>query len=154
MPAQRQFSTNCRSLLRRTGVQLILFSAASEQEIEAAFASMAEKRIGALVVADDPFFNSKRERLVALTTRFAIPSIFEWRDFTILGGLMSYGTDLAAVHREVGVYAARILNGAKPADLPVSQPTRFEFVINRKSASALGLVVPQSLLLRADEVLQ
>jgi hypothetical protein len=115
--------------------------AGSESEIDAAFASLAQLRTGALVIGADAFFANRREQLVALAARYAVPAIYQWREFTAAGGLISYGTNLIAVYRRVGVYAEKNLKGAKPADLPVEQPTTFELVVNLKKAQSLGLTI-------------
>jgi putative ABC transport system substrate-binding protein len=136
------------------GKDVVIFNAGRESEIDAAFARMAQLRPDALLVAADPFFNSRREQIVALAAGHAIPAIYEWREFTEAGGLMSYGTSLVEAYRLQGIYTGRILKGAKPADLPVVQSTKFDFVINIPTARALGLTVPSSLLAIADEVIE
>ncbi len=136
------------------GRKIHILNATSEREIDAGFASLGPLRAGGLVVAADPLFNSWRAQLVELAARHRIPAIFEWREFAAAGGLMSYGSNIANGYREMGVYAGRILKGAKPADLPVLQAAKFELVVNLNAAKALGLTIPQSLLLRADEVIR
>ena len=139
---------------RSLGVRLVVVKADAESEFEAAFASLLQQRADALVVINSAFFNSRREQLVALAARHRLPTIYEFREFALAGGLMSYGTHLGAIYHQIGVYTGRILKGAKPGDMPIVQPTQFELVINLKTARALGISIPQPLLLRADEVIQ
>ena len=139
---------------RAKGVQLQILRAGTEAEIDSAFAALVQLRAGALVAATDPFFNSRREQLVALASHHAVPAIWEWREFVEVGGLISYGSSLTDMWRPVGIYVGKILKGANPADLPIQQPTKFELVINLKTAKVLGLTVPQSLLAAADEVIE
>jgi putative tryptophan/tyrosine transport system substrate-binding protein len=136
------------------GVQLRILKAGTELEIDAAYATLAQLRAGALVAVPDPLFYSRREQLVTLAARHTVPTIYPWREFIAAGGLISYGPSLTAGYRQVGSYAGKILAGAKPADLPVHQSAIFELVINLKTANALGLTVPQSILARADEVIE
>jgi len=138
---------------RATGVQILNLNARSEGEIDAAFTTLVQRHADALVVGNDSFFDSRIEQFVALAGRHAVPTIYDQREFPDSGGLVSYGTSLKDIYRQLGIYAGRILKGEKPADLPVQQPTTFELVINLKTAKALGLTVPQSLLQRADEVI-
>jgi putative ABC transport system substrate-binding protein len=136
------------------GRRIKILHASNDREIDVAFAAMVEQHIGGLLVQTEPFLTSRRDQLVLITTRHAIPTASGFREFPLAGGLMSYRPDIMAAHRQIGVYAARILNGAKPADLPVLQPTKFELVINLKTARALGLEVPPKLLALADEVIE
>jgi len=136
------------------GQQLSVLHASNNQEIYAAFPAMAQRRTPALMIVTDPLFTSRRVQLVTLATRYAMPAIYTSREVAEVGGLMSYGTDLPNIFRQVGIYTGRILKGAKPSDLPVMQPTKFEFVINLATAKALGLTVPATLLARADEVIE
>jgi putative tryptophan/tyrosine transport system substrate-binding protein len=136
------------------GLQLHILKAGTESEIDAAFAALVQRQAGGLVVSSDPFFYGQREQLVVLAARHSVPTIYEWRQFVVEGGLTSYGASVSAVNRQVGIYAGKILKGAKPADLPVLQPTTFEFVINLKTAEALGLTILPSILSRADEVIE
>jgi len=139
---------------RAKGVQLPILKAGTESEIDAAFASLVQLQAGALLVAADPFLFNRREQLVALASHHAVPAIYPWREAVAAGGLISYGPSLTSVFRQLGTYAGKILNGAKPADLPVQQPTTFELVVNLKTAEALGLTVPPSILARADGVIE
>jgi putative tryptophan/tyrosine transport system substrate-binding protein len=140
--------------VRAGGQQVVVLGAAAEGDFEPAFAMLSQRGANALIVSPDPFLDSHRETLVSLTARYAVPAIFQWREFVQAGGLVSYGTSLADAHRQLGNYTGKILQGATPADLPVVQPTRFELFINLKTAQALGLKVPTSILLRADEVIE
>jgi putative ABC transport system substrate-binding protein len=139
---------------RVLSVRLLVLNASTESAIETAFAKLVEERAGSILVSGDSFLVSKRDQIVALAARHAVPALYHRREFTAIGGLMSYGPSLPEVYSQVGDYTGRILKGAKPADLPVQQSTKFELVINLKTAKALGIKVPQSLLATADEVIE
>jgi putative ABC transport system substrate-binding protein len=153
-PNAEQTVREMHEAARAKGVQLHTLKAATESQIEPAFEALTELHAGALVVGSDPFFDGLKEHLVALAARHAVPAIYPWREAGAAGGLISYGTSLAAVFHEAGAYVGKILNGARPADLPVEQPTKFDLVINLKTAHALGLAVPPLLLATADEVIE
>jgi putative tryptophan/tyrosine transport system substrate-binding protein len=139
---------------REKGVQLHIMEASNETEMETAFANLAPLQAGALVVGADPFFNARRDQIVALAARYSLPAMYEWREFVDAGGLISYGPSLTGVYRQVGTYVGRVLTGEKPTDLPVVQPTLFDLVVNLNTAKTLGLTVPQSILARASEVIE
>jgi len=145
----------CRKQRAKRGLRLDALKASTESEIDTAFDSLVTLQASALVVHDDPFLiNSRREQLVALAARHAVPMISGSREMAASGGLISYGTNYTALGRPIGIYVGKILKGAEPADLPVQQPTKFELVVNLATAEALGLTIPQSILARADEVIE
>jgi len=139
---------------RARGLEIYLLKAGSDPEIDAAFTAVAELRADAIFVGADPFFFNRRDRVAAVLSRHSVPAMYAWREFVILGGLISYGPNVTETYRMTGIYAGKILKGARPADLPVEQPTKFELVINLKTAKALGLTVPPAILARADEVIE
>jgi len=143
-----------QALARKIGVTVLVLNASNEQEIDTIFAALPDQRVNALLVFADALFVSRRDQLVALSARHAIPTLYDLRDFVVAGGLMSYGTNLADAYRQLGIYVGKILSGQKPADLPVQQAVKFEFVINLKTAKALGLEIPPNLLALADQVIE
>ena len=147
-------SQQTQDAARLMGKRLLVLEAGTPAEIEAAYESAARQKAGALLIGGDPFLFIQRAQIIALAAKFAMPTIAVAREFPDAGGLMSYGANIADVYRQVGVYAARILKGEKPADLPVQQPIKFELVINAKTAKALGLAIPPAILIRADEVIE
>jgi putative ABC transport system substrate-binding protein len=142
-----------REAARAKRLRLRILKAGTESEIDAAFASLNELHADALLVGA-PSFLGRREQIVALAARYTVPAIYEWREFAAAGGLISYGTSLTDTYRNLGTYVANVLKGARPADLPVQQPTTFELVVNLKTAQALGLTIPPSILARADEIIE
>jgi putative tryptophan/tyrosine transport system substrate-binding protein len=131
-----------------------ILKARNESEIDAAFATLSQSHVGALLVDADPYYYSRREQLVTLAALHSVPAIYQWREFSASGGLISYGASVVSVFHQTGIYVGQILNGVRPADLPVQQPTTFELVINLKTAKSLGLTIPPSILARADEVIE
>jgi putative tryptophan/tyrosine transport system substrate-binding protein len=156
-PADQGSATESKGALaaaRALGIELKVLNASSEDELETAFAAVAKLRADALIVAGEPFFDSKRERIVALSARGDVAAVYAWREYVLAGGLMSYGTDLPQSYHEAAIYAGKILKGEKPAGLAVRQPTKFRLAVNLKTAKTLGLKVPPTLLARADEVIE
>jgi putative ABC transport system substrate-binding protein len=154
IPNAEPDAAEMQAAAHRIGLQTHVMRATSVQEIEAAFAKLVEQKIDALLVIPDPFFQSQRDLFARLAERYAVPTIYYSREYVAAGGLISYGASFTGTFRQAGTYVGRVLRGAKPADLPVSQPTKLELAINLKTAKALGLIVPQSLLTRADEVIE
>jgi ABC-type uncharacterized transport system substrate-binding protein len=154
LPESARTRSDAQEAARALGRQLLILDASTASEIDAAFAAMRERRAGALLIGADPFFSSRLQQIVALAARDAIPAMYVNREFVEEGGLTSYGNDTADSYRRAGVYVGRILNGASPADLPVDQATKFEFLINLRTAKKLGLDVPPGLSARADEVIE
>jgi putative ABC transport system substrate-binding protein len=154
LPESARIPTDAQEAARGLGRQLLLLNASTTSEIDIAFATMRERRANALYVGADPFFASRRQQIVALAARDAIPAMYANREYVEEGGPISYGNDRVDGYRRAGVYVGRILNGASPADLPVEQATKFELVVNVKTAKAIGLTIPESFLARAGEVIE
>jgi putative ABC transport system substrate-binding protein len=152
-PVTQSTIVDLQAAARMLGLQLVVVNA-TDRDLERAFATFSQQHVGAVLVSDSAFYTRRMEPLAALATRYALPAIFLYREFALAGGLMSYGTSLVYAYHQVGVYTGRVLKGEKPADLPVVQPTKFELVINLKTANALGLTIPETLLATADEVIQ
>src|SRR5262249_4262314 len=153
-PGTEKQLTDVESAARVLGLRLLVLKVSTEREMETAFATMAQQGSGGLLVGIDPSFLAHRDEIIALAARHAIPAVYPVRDFALAGGLMSYGTDFADSYRQAGIYTGRIIRGEKTADLPVQRSTRFQFVINSKTAKALGITIPNSMQLLADEVLE
>jgi putative ABC transport system substrate-binding protein len=153
-PTTIEDKEDIQTAARQIGRQIFILTADKEAEIDTAFATLAERHAGGLVVQGDILYTNRRDHFIALAERYAIPAIYMWSEFTSAGGLIAYGNNLAEGYRQVGTYTGRILHGAKPADLPAMQPTRFRLTINLKTAKTLGLTIPPSLLILADEVIE
>jgi putative ABC transport system substrate-binding protein len=153
-PNDQRIVRDMQAAARIKGVQLQILNIRTEGDLEAGFASLVQQHVGAVIVGTDSFFNIRREQLAALAARHAVPAMYYYREYAAAGGLISYGSSLTGLIRQSAAYVGRILGGAKPADLPIEQPAKFELVINLKTAKALGLAVPHSLLARADEVIE
>ena len=139
---------------QKLGLQLVVLNCGTEADIEAAFASLARFKVDALLVGADPSFDPKRNRLIAMVAQHAVPAIYQFRDYTLAGGLMSYGASIAELYQQIGIYVGRVLNGDKPGDMPIMLPAKFEMVINLKTAGVLRLSIPPALLATADEFIE
>ena len=153
-PVVEDDMTSVLATAQSLGLAVELLNASTERDLDAAFEAMVRLHVGALVVQGEPFFDSRRDHIVELAAREGIPAIYAWREYAIAGGLISYGTSITDNYRQAGVYTGRILKGEKPAELPVVRPTKFEMLVNLKTAKALGLEISPSLLARADEVIE
>jgi len=152
-PAARQLE-DIENAIRSIKQNLFVARAVNDQDLETAFPSFVQQKAGAVLVAASPFFDTRQDRIVALAAQYRLPAMYHFRQYAVAGGLISYGPSLTESYKQAGVYAGRILRGAKPADLPVLQPTKFEMVINQKTANALGFAIPNTIQLLADEVIE
>jgi len=153
-PSTQRYSADLKSAADKTGVSILELEAGTESEIRSVFSSLQTRQVDALLVTTNPFYEGRKEQIVALAAQFSVPVLYPWREYAEAGGLISYGTSFTESYRQVGVYVGRILKGENPADLPVVQPTKFDFVINLRAAKALKLSAPQDLLIAADEVIE
>jgi putative ABC transport system substrate-binding protein len=153
-PTTQSVVEDLRAAARKFGLQLIVVNARTDSDLETAFATFSQQHVDAVLVGASAFFNNRTQQLVALAARHALPAMFPLRSYVLVGGLMSYASSFANTARQLGIYTGRILKGEKPADLPVQQPTKIDLVINLKTAKALGLTIPETLLATADEVIQ
>jgi putative ABC transport system substrate-binding protein len=153
-PATPSIITDLQAAARTLGLQLIIGYARTDGDLETAFASFSEQHVGAVLVGDSNFYHRRTEQLAALAARHALPAIFPYREFALVGGFMSYGSSLSYTYHQAGIYAGRILKGEKPADLPVEQAVKIELTFNLKAAKALGLTIPERLLATADQVIE
>jgi putative ABC transport system substrate-binding protein len=152
-PASGAYSKRLEAAARTTGHEIVIFKVASRDEFDGAFSKIAQQQASAIIVQAEPFFDSQRDQLVKLAARHRLPAVYGFREYAAVGGLMSYGTNIADAYRQAGQYTGRILKGEKPADLPVMEPSKFDLVLNLKTAKTLGLTIPASLLQRADELI-
>ena len=152
-PAAQQLQ-DIEEVAQKIGQRLFVSKASNDGELNAAFTSLVERRVGALLVTADPYFDTRRDRLIAFAEQNRLPAMYHFREYAVAGGLISYGPSVIDLYRQASIYTARILKGARPADLPVVQPTKFDFVINLKTAKALGLVIPAGLISFAEEVIE
>jgi putative ABC transport system substrate-binding protein len=153
-PVTQSTIADLQATARTLGLQLAIVNAGNDSDLETAFAAFSQQHVGAVLVGDSPFYARRMEQLAALAVHHALPAIFQYREYSLAGGLVSYGASIGYVGRQVGVYTGRILNGAHPADLPVEQATRIELIVNLKTAKALGIDMPTAILVRADEVIE